>query len=81
MTDLTFFDVTIPLTRRNDDGTKDRHDVTVRIPSADHLSAESAGVEIGYAIVGNLPVVGDKNAHGWKMFATQEPTVERVRES
>ncbi len=67
MTDLTFFDVTVPLVRTNADGSRDTHDVTMRIPSTDEDTARDAAREIGWAIRSNLPEVGDNNRHGWKI--------------
>ncbi len=67
MTDLTLFDVTIPLVRTNEDGTRETHDVTMRIPSTDEDTARDAAREIGWAIRENLPEAGDNNRHGWKI--------------
>lgn len=67
MTDLTYFEITVPLTRHNEDGSRHTHDVTLRFPSTDEESAEKAGAEIAWAIVTNLPSVGDNNRFGWKI--------------
>jgi hypothetical protein len=66
VTGLVWLNVTIPLGRRTLDGGKETIDVKLRIPAADPRSAENAATDIGYAIVDNLPQVGDGNRHGWK---------------
>ncbi len=67
MTNLPLFDVTIPLVRTNVDGSRDTHDVTMRIPSTDEDTARDAAREISWAIRENLPEAGDNNKHGWKI--------------
>jgi hypothetical protein len=66
MTDLTFFDITIPLARLNEDGGRDTCNVTVHIPSADLASASEAAAEMAWVIVENLR--DDRaNPRGWKI--------------
>ncbi len=67
MTDLTFFDVTVPLIRQRENGGSETHNVRVRIPSGDLETAEHAAHEIGWAIVTNIPNEGDNNRYGWKI--------------
>lgn len=64
--DFVYFDVTIPLVRRDSDGERIRQDVQLRIPSTDLDSAVAAATEIAYVIVANLPQQPDNNRHGWK---------------
>jgi hypothetical protein len=76
--DPPVFTAIIPLVRLATDGTREQLDVTVRIPSTDADTAESAAVQIGYAIVENLPDVGDNNRYGWKL-AQSGPIVAVAR--
>jgi hypothetical protein len=77
ISDPPVFDLIIPLTRRTEDGFRERLDVTIHIPSTDATAAESVAVQIGYAVVEGLPDVGDGNRYGWKL--NEKPIVGVAR--
>lgn len=65
--DYVEFDVTIPLVRLNPDGSRDEHDVVLRLPAANQFEAQDVADEVAWVIVSNLPNEGDNNRYGWKI--------------
>lgn len=64
---LAWFEVTVPLVRKEAGAVVGQQDVVLRIPSADLESAAGAAQEIAWTIAEHLPKEPDNNRHGWKL--------------
>lgn len=65
--DLNWFDIAIPLVRRDEGGEQHTQVLNYRIPAVSRDAAQGAAIGIGYAIADGLPYMGDNNAYGWKL--------------
>lgn len=61
------YTATIPLVRRNADGSVNRRDLTFTFPAVDVDTAETVARRAAWEVVAAMPSVGDNNAHGWKI--------------